>query len=481
MNAERLGWAAVPLTQEYDGARLGDPRRGRRLHRIVEAAGVSPGVGFPQMFDSDSQAEGLYRFVNNEHVDSAGVLAGHVDASLVRARQEQICLVVHDTTEVDYSGEVPRKGLGRLGGSDSGFLAHVSLLVSADGDRVPIGVAALEHFARTGRKKKKKKSSKERRGDPTRESTRWRRQCAHVEDLRGDRFEAIHVMDREADIYDLVAWAVPNEARFVIRAAQDRSIEDDDSARLFGALDALTPVAIRTLDVSERPAGTTPSQLKRHPKRSAREATLAFAGKRVVLRRPQGASADLPKATEVNVVRVWEPNPTPGEPPIEWVLLTSEPIDTEEQLCRIVDWYRARWTIEEFFKALKSGCSIEKRQLESYDALTVALAIFVPIAWRMLLLRSLSRTCPDAPATTVLNDIQLRVLAAKLRRDPSTLLTVAHALYAVARLGGHLKNNGPPGWQTLGRGYVDLLLLEAGFRIAVAMFDCGESARRSDQ
>src|SRR4051794_28123503 len=119
MNAERLAWAGVPLTSEYDGTKLGDPRRGRRLARIAEAAAESPGVGFPQMFDSDSQAEGLYRFVNNVHVDSAGVLAGHVAASLVRAQQEGVCLAIHDTTELDYSGEVPRKGLGRLGGSDS--------------------------------------------------------------------------------------------------------------------------------------------------------------------------------------------------------------------------------------------------------------------------------------------------------------------------------------------------------------------------
>jgi hypothetical protein len=149
-------------------------------------------------------------------------------------------------------------------------------------------------------------------------------------------------------------------------------------------------------------------------------------------------------------------------------LLTTEPIDTEEQLCRIVDWYRARWTIEEFFKALKSGCAIEKRQLESYEALTIALAIFIPIAWRMLLLRSLSRTSPDAPAATIVNDVQRRVLGIKLRREPSTLLTVEQCLYAIARLGGHLKSNGAPGWQTLGRGYEKLLILEEGFRAAMA-------------
>jgi hypothetical protein len=476
MNEGRLEWAAASLAHEYDGAKLGDPRRGRRLHRIVEAANERPGVGFPQMFDSDSQTEGFYRFVNNDNVDSAGVLSGHVKASLGRAEQEGICLIVHDTTELSYSGEIARAGLGRLGGSDAGYLAHVSLLVSADGERVPIGVAAVEHFARTG-KQKRKANSKERRNDTTRESTRWQRQCAHVEALRGERFEAIHVMDREADIYDVVAWAVQNEARFVIRAAQDRSIVDDDAARLFDSLSALAAVTTRTIEVSERRSPKAPAQRKRHPKRSAHTATIAIAGRRVVLRRPQRAGSKLPPTVEINVVRVWEPAPLPGEPAVEWVLITTEPIDTEQQLCRIVDWYRARWTIEEFFKALKSGCAIEKRQLESYDALTIALAIFVPIAWRMLLLRSLSRTSPEGPATRVLNTIQLRVLARKLRRDPSTLLTVEQCLYAVAKLGGHLKSNGAPGWQTLGRGYEKLLILEEGFRAAMA--ELGDA--RSDQ
>jgi hypothetical protein len=467
MQTERVEWAAKPLTNEYDAVELGDPRRGRRLRRIVEAAKERPGIGFPQMFDSDSQTEGFYRFVNNDAVDSAGVLAGHIANSLGRAEQEGICLVVHDTTEISYSGEVSRAGLGRVGGSNAGYLAHASLLVSADGDRVPLGIAALEHFARTGKQKRKQKSAA-RRKDETRESLRWQHQCAQIEELKGERFEAIHVMDREADIYELVAWAVTNGARVVIRAAQDRAIVDDDFARLFDSLGTLPAVATRSIEVSERRAPVTPTQRKRHPKRSAHRATIAIAGRRVTFRRPQGASADLPAATEINVVRVWEPAPLPGEPAVEWVLLTTEPIDTEEQLCRVVDWYRARWTIEEFFKALKSGCAIEKRQLESYEALTIALAIFIPIAWRMLLLRSLSRTSPDAPAATIVNDVQRRVLGIKLRREPSTLLTVEQCLYAIARLGGHLKSNGAPGWQTLGRGYEKLLILEEGFRAAMA-------------
>ena len=119
--------------------------------------------------------------------------------------------------------------------------------------------------------------------------------------------------------------------------------------------------------------------------------------------------------------------------------------------------------IEEFFKALKTGCAVEKRQHESLHALLNAVAICLPIAWNLLLLRNLARSTPEAPATEVLTPTQIDVLRAcaspKLDRTP----TVRQVLFAVAALGGHLKNNGEPGWQVLGRGMEYLLTLEIGW------------------
>ena len=71
----------------------------------------------------------------------------------------------------------------------------------------------------------------------------------------------------------------------------------------------------------------------------------------------------------VNVVDVFEPQPPLDEEPIAWTLLTSQPIDTVEQQIAIVDIYRARWLIEEFFKAVKTGCDYEAKQLESKETL----------------------------------------------------------------------------------------------------------------
>ena len=141
---------------------------------------------------------------------------------------------------------------------------------------------------------------------------------------------------------------------------------------------------------------------------------------------------------------------------------------TAEQALAVVDGYRARWVIEEYFKALKVGCAIEKRQLESYDALCNALAIFTPIAWKLLELRTVARTEPNAPATTVLTPVQLDVLRACGHRKISAIPSLREALLSVASLGGHIRNNGEPGWQVIGRGFERLLVLETGWVAAVA-------------
>lgn len=119
------------------------------------------------------------------------------------------------------------------------------------------------------------------------------------------------------------------------------------------------------------------------------------------------------------------------------------------------------------FKALKTGCSFEKRQLESLATLLNALAIFVPVAWRLLLLRGMARSHPTAPATIVLTEPQIAVLHAVTKRPLPRNLNVEQALLAIAAPGGHIKNNGQPGWQVLGRGLRKLLNLEEGWTAAL--------------
>ena len=164
-----------------------------------------------------------------------------------------------------------------------------------------------------------------------------------------------------------------------------------------------------------------------------------------------------------------------GQEPIEWILLTTLPVDTVSQVELVIDCYRRRWLIEEFFKVIKTGCAYESRQLESKHALLNALALFIPIAWRWLTLRYLAREAPDTEGTAVLSERQIRILLARGRLPLTKKPSIRERLLAVAGEGGHIKNNGDPGWQVLARGYEKLLYIELGFALAEAQKRCDQS------
>ena len=457
---------AEGIDAEFESADLGDPRRKRRLKLIGSAIMTQPDVGFPQMVDGDSELEAFYRFFSNDHVDPDQVLASHVRATVARMRRaSQPVLVLHDTTVFSFGGSHRRRGLGRTNGQQQGFLAHTALAVLPGEARLALGVCGMVRICRSEEAANEKDAANESKasGASSRESYRWQQL---VEDVHGvtDGVDVVHVMDREGDQYDLLAKMQELGAQFIVRASHDRTLVEGGQ---LSDVETAPSVVQRDVAVAERPEDPNRRPKKngklKHPRRQQRLANLLISGATVSMRRPRGADSKA-KSLTVNVVLVREQNPPAGEEPLSWTLYTTQPISTPKQLLAVVDNYRSRWVIEELFKALKTGCSIEKRQLESYHALTVALAVFIPIAWRLLLMRSVARATPDAPATTILTTTELTLIKHKQNAAPAT---AEEAFYAVAKLGGHLKRNGAPGWITLARGFERLLLMEAGWRAAL--------------
>lgn len=152
-----------------------------------------------------------------------------------------------------------------------------------------------------------------------------------------------------------------------------------------------------------------------------------------------------------------------GQGPVDWLLYTTEPLDTKQQLEAVVDYYRCRWQIEELNKALKTGCVVQERRLESLDALTTMLALSLPIAVALLALRALARADASCPAVTVLDEHQIAALRHISHRPLPKNPTVQDALWCIAGLGGHIKNNGQPGWQVLQRGMEKFVIFAAGW------------------
>jgi hypothetical protein len=456
----------TPLKAEYQDASIKDKRRRDRLEAIVETMSAEPAKSFPALC-SDAELEATYRFLNNDEVTLEGILAPHQRQTAARARACVDVVVAHDTTEFNF-GTSSRSDLGCVGlGKSHGFYGHVALGVEADEHRTPLGVLAMHVHTREG--------GKGRRGHralqtaPDNEFRRWStvmtESCAQL----GPEVQAVHVMDREADSYAFMDDLSDQGVRFVIRMAQStRRVSGDESVG--EAIARAKTVAERDVPISMRGRSSMPARRKAYPPRDARVARLEISGASVTLLRPASSNKSRSKTLNLNVVRVIETRPPEGEEPIEWRLWTTEPVDTEEQLLAVVDWYRCRWRIEEYFKALKTGCAFEQRQLESHDALVRTLAVFAAIAWRLMLLRIIAQR-PQAGASAVFTPTLLKILRAALLKKKRPPLpprpTARDAMMGVAALGGHIKANGEPGWQVLGRGMDRLLVIELGYRLAL--------------
>lgn len=468
----------LDMRAEFDGLALGDCRRSRRVKRIVKSLSARPDRGFPQAFADRAATEAFYRLVESEDVTFDALFKPHQRATASRCRDQGLVLVAHDTTDFRYKG-VGRSGLGKVSTSTDkaqGFYGHFSLAVSGDGRREPLGVVAVQRWARTApgvstRRRSGELSQAEARLLP-RESARWGKGVEQVESALAETGTALlHIMDSEADDFALFCQLTGSAQRFVIRGYHDRKLADPIVARTIKEFVTKLPIAFEVYtDISKRKVRTFDDR-KRQQKREMRTAQLAFSAGVVRLKRSPHVEKDLPKELELNVVHVREVGVPNGHEPVDWTLFTTEPIDTDNQISSIVDYYRARWVIEEFFKALKTGCAFEKRQLESMHTLENALALFLPIAWGLLRLRTLARDYPALPAASALEPVEITVLQRLKLVPPSAIPTLGEALLAVAKLGGFLKQNGEPGWLVLGRGYQELITMAAGFTLALQNWD----------
>ncbi len=429
----------------------------------------------PQKADNSAALEGAYRFFANDDFSPEAELASHFARTAERAERAKYVLVAHDTTSFNFGGAAGRAGMGPLGERDgaTGFFAHYSVCFSRTGE--PLGAIGLFAWARVTTRK----SSREQRisqSDPDRESLRWHDAIDGAGELLHSVDTVIHVLDREGDSMELLADMRERHRRFVVRVAHDRRLDCSrkatDVEKLYDSISVAPFLQMRRVPLKRRGCSQRPVQERVFGQMPTRDAYLTLRAGTFVVSPGNGASYHLPDRLGLNFVEVIELDPPEGMVAVHWRLVTTEPIETVQQVSDIVDIYRARWQIEEFFKAAKTGCQFKTLQLETATALIVALTIYSAVAWQLLLMRWLDRNEPEAPATRALSSTELGTLRAvcKMKGKPLTNTPTTHeVMMAIARLGGHIKNNGPPGWLVLGRGFTKLQAMEQGYLAAFAL------------
>jgi hypothetical protein len=444
----------------FGTAALGDARRTQRLVATAAACAACPDGSLPQQLHDPAALKATYRLLDNAQIDFAALLAPHQAQTEALAASLPVVLLVQDTTELDFSAHQATTDLAPIGdGRGRGFHLQTVLAVQPQ-PRLPLGVLAAEPWRRQPAPVPDE-SSFQRTKRP-RESAVWGRLVEQVgSPPAGVRW--VHVADRGADCYSFFAACARTETDVLVRVVQNRRIADGtgEPGYLRDGLRAQPARSERALHLPTR-AG-----------RPARQTTVAISWTAVTLQPPVHRSRE-PSALPplpVWTVRVWEAEPPSDSEPVEWLLMTSVPVECEADAWERVDWYTTRWLIEEFHQCLKTGCKAESCQLRDRANLWRHLGILLPLAVRLLLLRDLCRAQPTAPATLVADPLTIQLVAARTRLPPAQ--SVLAFTRQVARLGGHQgrKGDGPPGWRTLWRGWLFVQTLLEGARLAADLED----------
>jgi hypothetical protein len=463
MAQEPLEHAEEWAVKTFGAAELGDPRRTDRLIKVASALAANPSASLPHALETWGETQGAYRFLSDGAFSYEEILTPHWSQTYDEATQCPRTLLLADTTEFDFSTHQALKGLAPIGNSKEniGFSLHTVLAMNPQTQQI-LGCLTQEPFRRKLVPAGETKAQRKKRA---RESQVWERSVQQIGRVP-ENHHWIYVGDSGSDIYTFWQTCEDLGYDFVLRVAQDRDVEipEEDGRETLDEKHLKT--LVRSLPAMDAHILSIPAQ-HHQPKR---EAMLQMTFQKVQIQ-PPVHGAFLHK-TEISawVVRVWETQPPEGQEPLEWILLTTLPMTCISDAWEVVQWYGWRWLLEDFHKALKTGCRMEQHFMQSVEAQWKLLAILTPIALRLLLIRQAAQQAAEAPATEVASQeaIQVVILLDHRHRDIGT----AKQLWrAIARLGGYLdrKNDGPPGWQTLWKGWMRVMSVLDGVHLATQL------------
>ncbi len=466
------------IDQELAGSEFADERLGRRFGVLMGQFAKGLGTTIPLACGDWANTKAAYRFLDNDRVSEAEILAGHFASTRDRfAAIDGPVLVLHDTTEFSFTREnagaigVTRKvakGHKDEGGRQRmhtvcGILMHSSLVVTTDG--LPLGLAAVKLWTRKKFKGTNSLQGKTLDGgkhsvNTTRipieekESVRWLENARQATATLGDPGRCIHVGDRESDIYELFCECDSLDAKFVFRTCVNRRAGDGETT-VYEVMEEQRVKGVHRIRVTDN---------KGRPSTAVLEIKYA----KIKVRPPIGKEkryGDL----DLTVIHASERGTPKGRDRIEWKLVTNLPVNCRADAIEKLEWYALRWKIEMFHKVLKSGCRAEDSKLRTADRLANLIAMMCILAWRVLWLTMLNRASPELPAKLVFTDVEIKLLEHLVpRKDGATKKTAGRFLTLLARLGGYLNRtrDAPPGNMVLWRGMARLTDIHLGYCLA---------------
>ena len=452
----------------FGRAQLGDKRRTRRLVMLAAAQARHPDLPVDAACGrGQAEAEGAHRLIRNPEVSSEEMFeSGAAHAAEMAREHEGNMLAIEDTTTLSFEHSVAAE-LGDMGGeanaSCRGWFVHSVLLFSVR-EQKPLGLIEQERWIRQEATRGKRHRRKKRRYEK-KESYKWQRASERVLKRLGDEVSrrVISVCDREADVYEYIDYKKSRGQRFVVRASWNRKLAEKEGGYLWGSLEGLEPEDGGTVHLAQRGG---------RPKRDAR---LSMRYRKVTLHPPKRDKGPKLKPVDVYALLVREDEPPEGVEGLEWLLLTSEEMETTLQAQEVLRYYRTRWKIEDYHKAWKTGCRVESRRQQDGANLERIVVVTAFVAVRLLQLRSLRESEPDASCEAALGDVEWKCLWLSIEGTESPLPekppNMEWAYRAVGKLGGwkDSKRDGRVGWLLLWRGWSRLMERVVGFKVALQL------------
>jgi hypothetical protein len=455
----------------FGNAPLGDVRRVRLLVKLADRMAARPGQSLPKQVQDTATYQALLGLVQRPEVTHQTVLHQHIDLTCRLIRQHPgTVLIPHDTTELDYTSHKSLEKIGQIGdGNGRGYECHNSLAVVADSGET-LGLANQILHRRDDVPKNESVAAKRER--ETRESLLWPKGCAAVGErcaLHGSGSPGhleVHIFDRGGDTFENCEAQALAGRTYVCRSNHNRAItigheDQDQKALLHDHVGTLPEVGRLTVPLRAQPARPAQDGRDARPACKARTATLALSLAAVQILAPhvkRGKHGDEP--LKVWVVRIWEVDAPVGAEPLEWILLTNQPVKTFEDAVRVKRWYEARWIIEDLHKSQKTGCAIEKLQFTKEERLEPVIALLSVIAVWLLRLRYLSRQedLQSTPAVAVVPAVYVAVLSVTQGQGRRLDMSAAEFFLRLAQLGGYgyARKGRQPGWLVLWRGWGEL-------------------------
>ena len=439
--------------QQFGTCDLGDARRTRRAVRTAALFAADSSGSTPEQTETWGECKAAYRLIDNADVTFAGLAGPHWERT--KARTSGHYLLLNDTTTISFDGDRQIAGMGIVtSGNAQGYLLHSALMVDADDGEI-IGLAGQTIRYRQRVPKKEKRCDRLRRDH---ESEIWGQVIDAVGQVPNEQVRFTHVCDRGADSFEVYCHCLLQQVDWVVRVrGLTRKVHVAD--QVLPLADYLTQLPL---------AGTYELQVQANENQAARTATVEVRFGTVGLSKPHQCGRFTKECgiafLTTNVIEVLETNPPPGAEPLQWVLFTSHEVTSWAQAWKVIGYYELRPQVEEFHKAFKTGCRIEGRLYETAARWENVTALLSVIAVRLLQLKTIATKEPERPAAEVVPPSWLKMLSSLRGPKRAKIVTARDFLRALASLGGHLgrKNDGPPGWITIWRGFEKLHLMLRG-------------------